>query len=184
MINKILSEIAQPGNIYSEIMDNMLYPNLELKNELISELAISFHKNKKKVVKSYEEGWFKYLFISAVKNQIHSKSSPFHLNVRQRISDKFGTYDFNLDMVEIEDVSTIGDKKIKEDMMQFIYLARENVKMTWFESEMVRLYYDENMTFRAIEKLYGIDHCVVFKTIKDFKKKMSEELTKNQYKIK
>jgi hypothetical protein len=49
MIDKILEEIATKGSIYDEIINNIIQPNYHLKPELISELAISFLENRKKL---------------------------------------------------------------------------------------------------------------------------------------
>jgi hypothetical protein len=81
MINKILTEIATPGSIYDEIIENILQPRLHLKPELISELAISFLENKIKVEEVINKGYFLYYFIRAVSNNVKSNTSPFYKNI-------------------------------------------------------------------------------------------------------
>jgi hypothetical protein len=76
-IRQILEEIATNGSIYDEILTNLLSPNLHLKPELISELAISFLENEKKVNEVIKGNYFLYYFIRAAKNNIASNTSPF-----------------------------------------------------------------------------------------------------------
>jgi len=80
MVRDILKEITTPNSIYDEIIDNVIRPNFQIKPELISELAISFLENEKKVNEVIKQGYFLYYFIRAVKNNVHSNTRPFYKN--------------------------------------------------------------------------------------------------------
>ena len=81
-INQILVEITRKGSIFDEIMNNVLNPRVDLKPQLISEIAISYLENAEKIEKVYSDGYFKYYFINTIRNQVHSSTSPFHKNNR------------------------------------------------------------------------------------------------------
>jgi len=174
-INQILEEITNKNSIYNEIIDNILYPNLQYKDELISELAISFIKNKKKIIKSYNNGWFKYMFITAVKNQVHSKTSPFHKNVRETISSKYNTQEFNVDYIQ-EDNEDLEYKMDIERKLEIINKARELTKTNYFEAEVFKLYFDKDNTYRGIEKKYDIDHCLAYYTVQKVVTKLKQNI--------
>ncbi len=182
-INKILEEICKPNSIYDVILSKQLGAEAHLKSELISELAVSFLNNKKEVIKSYEEGWFRYKFSRAVTNQIQSKTSPFHRQVRMTLNDRLAQtkpiewMDDNLiDETEFENEL----EEYKEHIVQKKLEAIESTKMTWYESEIVKMHFEQGYSTRQIEKLDGIDHVSVWKTIKAYQKKVKNNLDKNK----
>jgi len=182
LFNQIAIEIYDRKSIYNEIMNNILYPNLHLKPQLLSEISIWMCENKRKIVKMHEEGWFKFWFIRTVKNQVHSSTSGFHKNVRETISSKFNTGDFDFQFFDAEctDENDIQYKIEKEIIYDMIKKERRQLDITWFESEIFRLYYDEGMTYRAIEKTHQIDHCLAFHIVDKVRKKLKENLKQKQ----
>ena len=48
--------------------------------------------------------------------------------------------------------------------------------MDYFESEMIRLYFDEGMTYRAISREYGVNHTLVYKTVKDVLTRIKKQM--------
>ncbi len=179
-IQSILIEITTKGSLYDDIINKMISPNYHQKNELISELTISFYSNEKKILEVIKQGNFKYYFVMMVKNQIHSSTSSFHKNVRQTITYTKNN-DYTLDDYGdfTEDKRDIEYKELNEYQMNLIQEVRTNTKMSWFESEMMRLYYDENMSYRKIEAEYGIDHCLIFQTIKSVKIRLKKQIDEN-----
>jgi hypothetical protein len=175
-INQILTEICKKNSEYDIILDNLLGNNTEQKNELISELAISFIKNKDKIELAYKDKWFKYLFINAAKTQIQSSTSPFHRNCRQTISSE----------LEINDATTIIDddydlqyKIMKEEQHEQLNIALFQVKCTWFEEQIFKSYFVENLTYRGIEEKYNIDHCLAYHTVKKVLNKIKKQIKNN-----
>lgn len=159
-IENILREVYTKGSIYDEIVDNILYPKLDQKGELLSEISLYYLENKEKIERVYEEGYFKYYFINTVKNQVRSKTSSFHKNIRI-------TNDIDIsDISDIIDDSDIENKIIFEEKWDVVCNLKNNSGLTWFESQMLREYYDNNKTYRKIEEEYGLDHVLVFKTVK------------------
>ena len=169
-INQILTEIVTKGSIYDEIINNIISPRLDLKPELISELSISFLENKDKIEKVYEMGYFKYYFINSVKNQVHSKTSPFHKNIR--IKD----YDYIQDYIDLPSDDDIQEKILFEERLDLVNEIYKSTNKTWFEDRMWEEYFVNNKTYRQIEKEYGIDHCLIFHNVKKVKNKIQKQL--------
>lgn len=171
-INQILEEIMQKNSIYDEIINNLITPRFDLKPELISEIAISFLENKEKIEEIYQQGYFKYYFINVVKNQVHSNTSPFHKNVR--IQD----YEYNDNTTVLDDNRDIENKILFEQKLELINKVYKDLKKNWFQSEMFHQYYILNKTYRQIENEFGVDHILVFHTIKKLKTRIKKEVDK------
>ena len=168
----ILQLIASAGTVYDEIIDNMITPNFHQKPELISEIAISFLSNQEKVEKALKGGYFNYYFINVVKNQVHSKTSPFHKNCR-----KSNAYAIPVDEIDIEDEQDdLEYKELNEVQNDILNEILEDITTTWFDSEIFRMYFEEGMTYREIEAKTQIDHCLAFTVIKKLKAKINKQI--------
>ena len=173
-INQILEEICKPNSIYDEIIENILYPNLHLKGELVSEIAIGFISNQIKVIEAYNKGYFKYYFINTVKNQVHSKTSSFYKITKSSITQDFNDEIYNT----ITDDDLIQEKRDMEQKYILLNEALENTNLKWFEIQMFNEYYGEGKTYRQIEKDTGVDHCLVFHNVKNAKTKIINYIEK------
>jgi hypothetical protein len=173
-INRIIEEIADPKSIYSEIIDNILYPRLHLKRELLSEISISYLENANKIEEIWKEGYFKYYFIKTVTNQVVSNTSPFYKNVIGT------TYELNNTIYDKEDDSqtNIEDKIRFEEKIDVVNKAYSNIKKNWFTGTIWEEYFINDLTYRAIEDKWGIDHVLCWHEIKKMKSKIKEEIEK------
>jgi predicted DNA-binding protein YlxM (UPF0122 family) len=54
--------------------------------------------------------------------------------------------------------------------------AYTQVKKNWFDNEMFQKYYKDGLTYRAIEKEYGVDHCLAWHNINRTKNKIKKYL--------
>jgi RNA polymerase sigma factor (sigma-70 family) len=161
-INEILLEITSNGSIYDEIIDNILHPKVELKSELISEIAVSYLDNKEKIEKIWNEGYFKYYFINTVRNQVRSSTSSFYKNVK--VKDNIVIEDtFDIEYEDSEDIIKL--KEQFEDNYALINGMIQKLNITWFERQMFNEYYINSKTYRQIEEEYGLDHVLVWKTV-------------------
>jgi hypothetical protein len=167
-IRQVLEEIATKGSIYDEVMDNLLSPNLHLKPELISELAISFLENEKKVNEVIQANYFLYYFIRAVSNNIKSNTSPFHKNVRIQDHQFIDTSE------TFEDLSDIELQLEKEEKYKLIDRNYTKIKKTHFQDLLWNQYFVHGKTHRQIGKELEISHCLSFHEIR----KIKEELIK------
>ena len=168
-IRQVLEQIATKGSIYDEVMDNLLSPNTHLKPELISELAISFLENEKKVNEVIEANYFLYYFIRACSNNIKSSTSPFHKNVR--IKDNI-----YIDNIDIEDLTDIEIKLEKEEKYKLIDRNYVKIKKTHFQDILWTQYFVEGKTHRQIGKELQISHCLSFHEIRKIKEELLEKI--------
>ena len=137
----IFKYITSAGTIYDEIICNIISPNFHQKDELISELAISFlGKNKPKVNKALKENWFDYYFITAVKNQVHSSTSSFHKNCRRTLNYSLNN-DYTID--DIDAISNTDDDLKEKELIEIRYEALndilDEIRCSWFEKEIFKL---------------------------------------------
>ena len=176
-IQDILIEITTEGSIWDEIINNIISPNSHLKPELISEISIGYLENSDKVELAWEKGYFKYYFIKTVTNQVNSKTSSFHKNVRMRDYSQFDTV---LDLESDEGEDDIDLKIEKEVQISQIKLTLKTLPISWFEQQMFIEYYYNNRTYRNIEEEYTIDHVLVWKTVKKVKNLLKEVLNENK----
>ena len=171
-INDIMEDVCRKGSIYNEIIDNILYPRLDLKDALISEVAIYWLNSPDNVVKAWNEGYFKYYFIMTIKNQVKSSTSAFHKNVR--IADHIEYVD-NYD--ESDDTEeSINYKYFVENKLDDIENAKKYGGLKWIEVQLFNEYFNCDKTYREIEDDYGIDHCTVWKIVNKAKIKIENYL--------
>ena len=169
MLRPILTEICKKGSIYDEILDNILKPNYHLKPELISELSISFLENEEKVSKVIQDGYFLYYFIRAVKNNVHSNTSPFHKNTRI----KENLYYDNLEVIDEDDIQRkieMEEKYIKIDK------AYTKIPKTHFQEFVFHEYFTKDKTYREIGEEMGVSHCLVFHEVKKIKQEIISKI--------
>lgn len=167
----ILSLIASAGTIYDEILTNILQKNVGQKNELISEIAVSFLSNQDKVNQALAGGYFNYYFINTVKNQVKSQTSPFHKNCRT-----MPDVELSYAMTQENDESDLEYKMLNEKQNDVLNEVLNGCKATWFEHTLFKMYYEDGMTYREIERETGVDHSLVFVTIKRVKERIKKQI--------
>jgi hypothetical protein len=168
-VRQLLCEIATPNSIYDEIINNLITPHFHLKPELISELAIGFLQNEKKVNEAIKNNYFIYYFIRATKNQIHSNTSGFHKNTRIKDNIYF-------DNLEIPDNTDIELKEEKEEKLKRIDRAYTRIPKTYFQEFLWHEYYTLGKTHRQIAKENdgAFSHCLSYHEIKKIKDKLKQ----------
>jgi hypothetical protein len=179
-INEIITEMVKEGSVYDDIINKILYPRLDLKHALQSEIAISLLEKPTKVIEVYNKGEFKYYYARIVMNQVKSTTSPFHNNVRKTMAYSFGTTEFDLSYLTNEDdVDDLNNKIDKERQLKLINELRSEINVSWFDAEIFRLYYDKDYTYRQIEDEFNIDHCLAWHTVAKIRKKLIKLIEKN-----
>lgn len=180
-IDDLLNEICKKNSIYDIIIDNIIAPNYDLKLPLISEIAISFLQNEGNIMKKYRQGEFRYYFARVVINQVKSKTSPLHRNHRSTLNDLLGDKRDWDSLPEVYDDETEIDLKIDKELR--LRAFRETKHLSWYESEICKMYFEQGYSTRQIEKIDGIDHMSVWLTIREFKNRVKqtyEELKNNE----
>ncbi len=170
MIRQILEEIYTPGSIYQEIIDNILRPNLHLKEELLSEIAISFLEKEDKVNEVIKQGYFLYYFIRTVTNNTRSTTSPFYKNniVRDHIVSE------GIDVIDESDVETKKDKEIKYQKIDREYVR---IPKTYFQEFVWHEYYTNGKTYRQIGEENNMSYSIIFYEVKKIKDILKKSLT-------
>ena len=175
-INQILTEICDPNSLYNEIIENIIYPNLHLKNELISEIAINWLQRGPKIEAIFQNGYLNYYFIMTVKNQIHSSTSSFHKNIRKSVTNSIDDEKNVLQIIfndGCDDIQLATNNRINLDLLIEIL---NKIDISFFQREMFRAYHFEGKSYRKIEKEYGVDHVLVWQNVKIVMKKIRIEL--------
>lgn len=169
MLREILTEICKKGSIYDDIINNIIRPNYHLKPELISELSISFLENEEKVTQVIKAGYFPYYFIRAVKNNVHSNTSPFHKNTRL----KENIYYDNIDIPDDDDTEI---KMEREEKYLKIDRAYTKIPKTHFQEFVWHEYFTKDKTYREIGEEIGVSHCLVFHEVKKIKEELKRKV--------
>lgn len=172
-VEEALEQMYNKNSEYSQIIDKLIAPHFHYKNDLLGEIAISYLTNKEKVQKAIDNNYFKYYFIMTVKNQVHSSTSLFHKNIR--LSDKIQAEE-DIQLEDVIDQHSLEYKIEMDDRYNITQQLKNNTKMTYFESEMMRLYFDEEKTYRAIAEEYGINHTLIFKTIQNVVYRLKKQI--------
>jgi hypothetical protein len=164
---RTLELIASAGTTYDEIINTIIQPNFHLKNELISELAISFLQNREKVQHALDNNYFLYYFVRSVKNQVHSNTSGFHKNTRI----KEYIQDFNYEITEEDEIEFKKEKEAKFIAIDKIYVQ---IPKTYWQEWLWHEYFTFNKTFRQIAKENDISHTLVFHEVTKIKKQLQQ----------
>jgi len=82
--------------------------------------------------------------------------------------------EFDFQALEIADDNDIEEKIENEMRLEWIEGTLTKIKIGWFGSEMFRLYFKEGLTYRQIEKEYGINFLTAFNEVKKIKEKLKK----------
>lgn len=162
-INQILEEICNENGQYYSIILKFVQTKSKAR-ELISELAISFIKNKDKVEEEWSKNSFRWWFVACVRNQVQSNTSPYYKNCI--IPDKNQGDVFNFEWEYNED-REIKLSKIEDSMLV--------TNVDWFELHMFRAKFEEGLTYKVIKEKYGVNRGVASNAVK----RVIEKIKKN-----
>lgn len=177
-INNIIEKIYRDDE-YNNIIKKIISVNKqksEIKiDEIWSEIAICYLQNPDKIVTIWEMGYFKYYFAATAKNIIHSSTSPYAKKIR--IVD-------NPDSSFLQDIadSDLQDKLIEEENIEKIKTTMDQIKCSYFDAQMFRMYYFENLSYRDIERETGVDHSTVYASVQKLVKKIKQKIRQNDKK--
>tara|TARA_R110000765_G_C18843496_1_gene598225 strand:+ start:437 stop:883 length:447 start_codon:yes stop_codon:yes gene_type:complete len=115
----------------------------------------------------YNKGEFKYFFIRMVINQTKSVSSQFYKATKLLVdTTNFTPLQYDDDSEIQHNFLILDDYELeleqREELITAMSEARNLVLTDWFSSEMFKMYYDENMTYREIGKYAGVDYNTVY----------------------
>lgn len=163
-IETIINEIYREGSEYDEIVKNILYPNIELKAELLSEIFITWLEKPEKIIDIYNQGYLKYYFVMAVKNQVKSSTSSFHKNIRKTNNLNIDDVSYDLEWCDGKDDIEVAIDNYNK--LQVLKQGLNNLDINFFDRVMFEEYYYQNKSYRKIGKEYKIHYGVVFNSVK------------------
>lgn len=169
-INQICNEIMDPNGPFQDYIKTKIPEQHQ--GDLLQEIMIILLEKPKKLIEAYEGKWLRYLFVNISSKQFFSSSSPYHKKYRQPFNEL--NYDMN-----IEDISDIDYKTEMELKNSLLQTALENTKLSWYQQNLMRYYFDENLSYKKIEKETGIDHSSIFIEIHKCLRKIRESLPEN-----
>jgi len=95
------------------------------------------------------------------------------MSVGSDLSDNYDSFD---------DTHDLRKKMLVEERCEVIDKALKEVKVTFFEAELFKMYYYKNYTYRQIEKECNVDHVLAYITVKKVVSKIKKQiLNKNIY---
>lgn len=138
-----------------------------------------------KLITAWNNGYFKYWYVSVVKNQIQSKTSPWHKKERSR--------NYNID--ELEGLNEPGEYGITFEDIDYenynnmrLELIEKAIKY-WsekdphflVEKECFTLHYYQGLSYRQISSKIGIPYPSVFLYVQSAKVKIKGYITNKRY---
>lgn len=121
-------------------------------------------KNEEKIQLLIEKNQLHYYFVSILIRNYHSSTSRFHYQYRKG-SDLIADTDvYNVDVPDEQ------FDALKEAQLTFIEKELEDLK--WYDREMVRLYFEEGMSYQKISEFTKIPKTSCYNTITQIKTKL------------
>ena len=121
-------------------------------------------KNEEKIQLLIDKNQLHYYFVSILIRNYHSSTSRFHYQYRKG-SDLIADTDvYNVDVPEEQ------FDELKEAQLTFI--EKELGDLQWYDREMVRLYFEEGMSYQKISEFTKIPKTSCYNTITQIKTKL------------
>lgn len=174
-ITDLMNDMADPKGFHYQIIANIVGNDKKKIRAVISEIAANWLEKPKEIEKRMKSKDFRYYFVGTVLNQVKSKTSPLYKNYIKTNADIE-----IFDTLELEQTDDIEEKREREKRL--IWLEgittgkNTNVKMTWFEMEMFKLYYVEGFTYRQIQDEWGVNFLTAYNAVKTVVEKIKKEL--------
>ena len=164
----IMNSIYDKESLYYEILNNIASDELEA-DLLLSEFALYACNNQSKILESNDKNYLRYLFINIIKNNKHSNTSPYARKIR------IGR-DYEQSPIEsIDDSEDIIQNKLEfeNDYNKIISLINGGTVFDSLTQEIAfKMYYFDDMTYRAIGIELKVNHTYVFQLISKAKEKI------------
>jgi hypothetical protein len=188
MIEDIIKQIYDKSSPYFFIIKNILKEKQFLLAEAQSEVAWQLLNSKEKALKAMQNGSFDFFFIKIVQNQINSKSSQFYRDfesVSYKFRNKKDDYEKYInDNAKFDEEQAVFDE-INNESLNKIKQAFKSIEKTWFEERIWQLYFENpKLSYRKIKAMHddSLSHILIYKTINSLKKRIKEEIQKQNKK--
>lgn len=180
---------------YEDILKKFL-TNKNQRNEFRQELWIYIcEMPEKKILDAWNRRYFKYLYVAIVKNQVASKSSRWHLKFRSpQIDGKriefVEDYENSEDIFSFEEsaeTEIIKKEKLEEFEKKLLIISDtiNKIRFTnpkfFVKSELFKMYYYEEQSYRDIAKKTKIPLVTVFAYVKEAEQTIKDYIDKHYY---
>jgi len=169
--HKIITELYNDSELNSGL--NKICPDVRYRDDLKQELfLILTEMDEEKLIKMYDDNYIIGWIFRTLKNQYHSKSSPFYTKYKKNMI----FIDTDFDIKEVDNL--LEDFELVEEIDKIL-----DTRIRWFESHLFRSYYLNTididsgellkpMSLRKIEEMHKlgslkIDHVSVHLKVKD-----------------
>lgn len=169
-VTDIIMHICTGDTTYREICDNIAP---KLKEDAWQEMMlILLEHNPQKLIDSWNNKFFKYLFIRIMMNQFKSNSSRIY-----RTYTRFGGD-------ENADISKLATEIKDEDDIEFINNFNNDVnnfveEQFWYDKELFKMYYYDGYSYSQISKLTKIPKNSIWQNVRNTTDRLKEFLNKN-----
>lgn len=175
-ITDLMNDMATPKGFYYQIISNIVGGDRKKIRAVISEIASSWLENPKKIEDKLKTKDFRYYFIATVLNQVKSKTSPLYKNYIKTNAD-VEIFDTIIELQQTDNIDFMITKEKRLLWLEGISSGKnKNVKMTWFENEMFKLYFVEGFTYRQIEAEWGVNFLTAYNSVKSVIEKIKKEI--------
>jgi DNA-directed RNA polymerase specialized sigma24 family protein len=142
--------------------------NDTLYEELYQEcIVILLEYDKEKIQGLIDRAQLKFFFISIVLRQYISTTSPFHVKFRKSNQSHSERDVYNIEILDEE-----YDHQ-KDELIAFINKQKDAEE--WYTRELLRLKFEEGLSYRKISKLTKIPTTSIYNTINKFREDVIEK---------
>jgi len=169
-------------SFYEEILHKFL-PKKDERNEFRQMLHLSICEMPK-VLTYWNNGFFKWIYIKMIKNNVCSSTSRWHYQMRKK--DGFGLYE-DIENFQIEEITEETEFEIElQDKIQnkinlidsIVEQKTKEIPILIRDFKLFRMYYNENLTYRKIAKKTGISLMAVHSYVKNAREIIQKEIQK------
>lgn len=183
-VHKIF-ELTQKDLIYEEVL-RKFFPRKDIRDEFKSELWLYFFEHPEPVIKAFNQKYFRYYFVSIVKNQAISNSKNWFSSYSPHkpiLMETLPEESEEINPFEIEDMLYEKEVKIKkvkavEDAIAHYLRLEPRLKP---EFDVFKMYYFEHMTMREISKhMFNIPLSDVYLYIRSAEERIKRYMFKHK----
>jgi RNA polymerase sigma factor (sigma-70 family) len=169
-LNKIIEEVLDHNNVYLNFL-RFKVPQ-QYQDDLLQEVILVLLEHPERTIEIYNKKQLNYYFVRVCMNLFNSNTSPFYKHFRL---DRENNSE-ELDGV-LSDDESLEEKQLMEQQWVTLHKALKEVKLDWYENQMITYYFNQNMTYREIEELTGVDSVSTWQTIQNVVKKLKVHIS-------
>jgi len=124
-------------------------------------------KNEEKIQLLIDKNQLQYYFVSILIRNYHSSTSRFHYQYRKGSDLKADNDVYN---IQVPDEGFDYDKEAK-----ITFIEGELDELEWYDRQMVKLYFEEGMSYQKISEFTNIPKTSCYNTVTQIKNKIKDK---------